>query len=187
MNGRTIAMIARLTVVAGLLASSLAMAATTEEKQLASEQKSIDAAARSSAPRADALAREFGVTTETVDGLRAQKRGWGTITIELAMAQELTRRDATNYPDMNTALAKIETMRAGGSGWGRIAQDLGFKLGPVVSAVQRARVEMRREVRAARTERTEKADKPDKAERGSRADRPDRPPRPDKPERPVKP
>jgi hypothetical protein len=167
------------------LTGALMAAATTEEQQLANEQRGIEGAvATTRAPRPEVLAKEFGVTTETVTGLRSQNRGWGTITIELAMAQQLTKTDPATYPDMSAALAKVESLHAGGRGWGRIAQDLGFKLGPVVSSVQHARQEIRREVRADRTVRAERSDLRD---RPTRAERPERPIRAEKPERPGKP
>lgn len=126
-------------VVAALFSSTAAYAATSEEKQLQTEQQRIDAAANTKTPRTETLATEFGVPPQTVTHLRNQKRGWSAITIELAMAQQLTRTDPATYPDMNAALTKIEALHTDGRGWGRIANDLGFKLGPVVSAVQHAR------------------------------------------------
>lgn len=166
-----------------LFAALPAYAATSEERQLQSEQQGIDAAAKTNAPRAEALASEFGVSTETVTRLRNQKRGWGAITIELAMAKQLVAANPTDYPDMAAALAGIEAMHARKPGWGGIAQDLGFKLGPVVSAVQRARHNVMRTSRASAPATAGSDVRP---ARGNHA-RPDRPTRPERPSRPDRP
>ena len=60
-------------------------------------------------------------------------------------------------------------------GWGRIAKDMGFKLGPVVSAAEHTRIELIRDLQA--------AERPAKMEKVERVDRPDRPQRPERPER----
>lgn len=176
-------------LLALLFTAPLAYAATPDEQQLQNEQQGIDAAAKSTAPRAEALAAEFGVATETVTSLRNQKRGWGTITIELAMAKQITTANPAGYLDMATALARIEAMRTQGLGWGRIAQDLGFKLGPVVSAVQRARHNAMHAARPPAPASAARDAKPERDDHGrpERPDRLDRPNRPDRPDRPGRP
>ncbi len=149
-------------------------AADPDETRLNAAQRRIDR--QGTPPNAQALATEFGVSTATVERLRAQKQGWGETTIELAMAQQLTKTNSTAYPTMDAALAKIEGMRAQKQGWGRIARDLGFKLGPVVSSVQRARHDMSpapRPETKARPERGLQNERP-----GGRPERPERPGRP---------
>ncbi len=155
-------------------------AADPDEKRLNAAQQQIDR--KGTPPNAEALATEFGVSTATVERLRAQKQGWGETTIELAMAQRLAKTNPTAYPTMDAALAKIEGMRAEKHGWGRIARDLGFKLGPVVSSVQRARHDM------SPAPRTETKAQPERSMRNERPEgRPERPERSERPERPERP
>lgn len=165
--------------IAGVLclaaAASLGAASEDEEERQIDEARAgIDAedAGEAQDGRAESLAKQFGVEQKVVDGLRDEKKGWGEITIALATAQELNQRDPKTYPTMTESLAKVRQMRADGMGWGKIARELGFKLGPVVSAAQRARKDFR-----TLPARSDKPDRPDGASR----------PRPDRPERPVKP
>jgi hypothetical protein len=102
------------------------------------------------------------------------------------MAQHLMQTDATTYPTLTAALNKIETLRSQKMGWGKIANYFGFKLGPVVSAAQHARNELRNESRAAATPNAGKAGKPATATRVERAGRPDRVSRPERPARPER-
>ena len=86
-------------------------------------------------------------------------------------------------------------------GWGSIAKDLGFKLGPVVSDANGASHELRAEARATETG-SQKSDKEfhkgaddqggrmqktDHTEHLSRPERPERPQHPERIERPEKP
>ncbi len=152
-------------------------AADPDETRLNAARQRIDR--QDAPPNAEALATEFGVSTATVERLRAQKQGWGETTIELAMAQQLAKTNPTAYPTMDAALAKIEGMRAQKQGWGRIARDLGFKLGPVVSSVQRARHDM------SPAPRTETKAQPERSMRNERPQgRPERPERSERPGRP---
>lgn len=176
-------LIAQALALAAVLAGPVAYAEVSDDQQLQDEQQNIDNTAKRGAASADKLAKEFDVTTDTVTGLRDEKRGWGEIIIELAMAQQLTKTNPTTYPDMESALAKIESIRTTGEGWGLIAKSLGFKLGPVVSAVQRARHDV---IQAGRTERAETKDKTDRYAMADRTDRGGRPDRPDRSERPER-
>jgi hypothetical protein len=71
-------------------------------------------------------------------------------------------------------------------GWGKIANYFGFKLGPVVSAAQHVRNELRNESRVAGTSNTGKSGKPAIATRVERAGRPERMSRPERPARPER-
>ncbi len=179
-NNRAI-LIAQALALAAVLAGPVAYAEVSDDQQLQDEQQNIDNTAKRDAEGADKLAKEFDVTTDTVTGLCDERRGWGEITIELAMAQQLMKTNSTTYSDMESALAKIKSMRVAGEGWGLIAKNLGFKLGPVVSAVQRARHDV---VQAGRTEHAETKDKIDRYAMADRMDRSGRPDRPDRSERP---
>ncbi|AYH45481.1 hypothetical protein [Azoarcus sp. DN11] len=152
--------------------------------------------------------------------------GYGNVFITLALAQaSLTQAGITKPTSAELAAALtggtivvngqatnfqgILTMRAAGMGWGKIAQENGFKLGRVISAIksgnervaQSIRSDARAEHRAsqaekaeqrgnsdaaARAERAEKAERPsrpEKVERVERAERVERPERPERPER----
>jgi hypothetical protein len=114
------------------------------------------------------LAGQFNVTPEAIQDLRANKRGWGETTIELAMAQHLMQTDANTYPTMAAALNRIETLRSQKMGWGKIANYFGFKLGPVVSTAQHVRNELRRESRPEKPNfrKAENSGKPETATAG---------------------
>jgi len=124
-----------------LITSSQGNARVPDEAILLSIQEEIDA---ESAPvnynaRVKDLARQFQVDPATVNDLRITGQGWGEITIELSIADHLSKLDSQTFPTMRDALDRVRSLRANGEGWGRIAQDLGFKLGPVISAVKSGR------------------------------------------------
>lgn len=150
--------------------------ADQEEGRLQAANAAIDkdAVSKGAAVQVQTLSQQFNVPSSQIESMRANKQGWGEITIQLAMAQHLTQTDPKTYPSMNDAQAKIQTLRNERMGWGKIAKDLGFKLGPVVHDAERARHDLAKEVRAARTEQT------------ARQERPDRPVRPERPERPER-
>jgi hypothetical protein len=159
-----------------------------DEVQLETVRKDIDKdwANAGQTDKVQSLAEQFNVEPGVVESLRANKQGWGETSIELAMAQQLMQTDANTYPTMTAALNKIETLRSQKMGWGKIANYFGFKLGPVVSAAQHARNELRNESRAAATPNAGKAGKPATATRVERAGRPDRVSRPERPARPER-
>lgn len=79
-------------------------------------------------------------------------------------------------------LAGVLQMRADGMGWGRIANELGFRLGDVVGAGKR------RDASApVRVSRIERADRPQRFERPAKPERIEKPERPMRPERPERP
>lgn len=125
------------------------------------------------------LAKQFNVAPSLVEDLR-KKTGWGGVTIQLAMAQHLAQSDPVKYPSLPDALTKIEALRAEKMGWGKIAKDLGFKLGPVVSAAEQTRHELVRDLRAERPQKMDKVERPEKVEKPERAERPERPQRPER-------
>jgi hypothetical protein len=170
------------------LSSPLWARTDADEAQLETVRKDIDKdwANAEQADKVQSLAKQFNVEPGVVEGLRANKQGWGETTIELSMAQQLMQTDATTYPTMSEALNRIETLRSQKMGWGKIANYFGFKLGPVVSAAQHVRNEQRNEARAAGTPNAGKSGKPATATRVERADRPDRVSRPERPVRPER-
>lgn len=149
--------------------------------------------------------------------------GYGEVNITLSLAQALV--DAGAYPDLQSALSGVETtvvnadgtstvmveggvlaLRADGMGWGQIAQELGFKLGHLVSASNRgthadgglqARADGQARGESARagasanarvdTGRPASAGRPQTVERPQLPTRPERPERPERPQRPERP
>jgi len=73
------------------------------------------------------LSEKFKVPQSTIQDFRAQKLGFGEISILLALSE------ATGKPT-SQLLQKFKS----GEGWGKIAMNEGVKLGPVISAVERA-------------------------------------------------
>ena len=149
-----------------------------DKARLETVAKDIDkgTASKASGTQVPVLSKEFNVTPNTVEDLRT-KHGWGGVTIELAMAQHLTQTDPKTYPTMTDALQKLDTLRADKEGWGKIAKDFGFKLGPVVSAAEHARHELVRDLHQDRIQKVENVE---------RVERPDHPQRPEHPERPER-
>ena len=193
------------------LGQEAALASEETELQSVRQQLDMETGVRSSDKHAETLAKQFQVEVKTVEQLRSSKQGWGEISIRMALAQELVKTDAKTYPTMTEALQKVGDLRAQGSGWGAIAKDLGFKLGPVVSEMRHVRNEMRAEMRKSefdgggkvgkqemaherlqierehKGDRMERAERMDRPERMEKPERPERPERPDRPERPEKP
>ena len=158
---------------------------TPDEVNLRTAQQALDtdSTGRSTKSHADTLAAQFKVEPKVVDNLRTAQQGWGEIGIRLAVAQELTKVNPTTFPTMTESLARVGDLRAEGKGWGSIAKDLGFKLGPVVSEANRVSHELRAEARATETG----LHKADRTEHMSRPERPERPQHPERIERPEKP
>jgi hypothetical protein len=147
--------------------------ANSDETQLETIKQEIDHGTTSpaSSDKVKSLSSQFNVDPSVVEGLRANKQGWGETTIELAMAQQLTQTDAKTYPTMTDALNKIEALRSQKMGWGKIAIDLGFKLGPVVSAAMHTRNELRKESRLEKSPGSLKSEKSEKAVSSPKADK----------------
>jgi len=145
------------------------------------------------------LSKQFQLPGSEIEKLRNGGQGWGEVTIRLALADNLTKTDPTNFPTLSAAQERIETLRNEGKGWGSISKELGFKLGPLVSDVRHSMNELRRDLRPdqltvgkgddrgdikreARVERMERAQRPERLERPERPEKPERPERPEKPE-----
>ena len=196
MRTRLLLMIAGLGVVSALVVggtSGIGWAEDTNAEEQALDKKATNinnmpASPKNDETRAQALAKQFNVPESRVTELRNQKMGWGEITISLAMAEHLS---ATSKTPLTTeeALTKVEQLRSEKKGWGKIAQELGFKLGPVISKVERSEEAVKAADRQV-TERGEsksKGDRPEKLERpdkGDRLDRAERAERSGRPERP---
>lgn len=127
----------------------------------------------------DKLKAEFGVDEARIQGLRDQKLGYGGVSIALSLAQTMPG----GITDEN--VQKIMTLRQGPPvmGWGKIAKELGLKLGPVVSKVKKVSAEARKHQKAEkmRKEKREKGERMGKPDRPAKMDRPEKGGRPDKP------
>lgn len=92
----------------------------------------------------DKLMAEFKVDAARIQGLRDQKLGYGEVSIVLALAQGMP----DGITDAN--VQKIMALRQGPPvmGWGKIAKEMGMKLGTVISKVKRVSAEARRHAKA---------------------------------------
>jgi len=109
--------------------SPVALAKDTEQDLRNAAQK-IDKAAASplgAEKVTKKLSEKFSVPESTIQNLRAQKLGFGEISILLALSQATGRSTAE----------LLQRFKAG-QGWGKIAKDEGVKLGQIVSAVEKA-------------------------------------------------
>ena len=145
-------------------------------ERLQTESKGIDAdAAKARSPEGqkritDTIAKQFKVDPSVVTGLRNLRLGFGEATVTLALSHELMKQDKSL--SQQQALDQILAKRAGGEGWGRIAQDFGLKLGRVRADVERAEKQVARVERSDRAERGDKVEKMDN--RNERIDRPEK-------------
>src|SRR5712692_3727889 len=149
-----------------------------DEQVLEKKGNTLNSSAASSQndeSRAKALSKQFDVPESRVTDMRNQKMGWGEITISLAMAQHMS---ATSKTPLTTeqALTKIQQLRSEKMGWGKIAKEQGFKLGPVVSAVDRGEQTLKTADRGAveRSESKTSSEHPDRPEHPARPERPGR-------------
>src|SRR5438874_1637834 len=132
------------------------------------------------------LVKDFGVTEAQVKDLRSKGLSFGEIAIALSLAKE----EPGGVTDAN--IQKVLSLRqtTPPTGWGKVAKQLGVKLGPAVSSVEKLAKESRGEVKKSEEKaetKAEKAGKGEKAERVEKAERADRPERAERPERPEKP
>jgi len=139
------------------------------------------------------LVNDFGVTEAQVSDLRTKGLSFGEIAIALSLAKE----EQGGVTDAN--IQKVLSLRqtTPPTGWGKVAKELGVKLGPAVSSVEKLAKESRGGVKKseekAETKAQEKAEKADKgekvehAEKAEKAERPEHPDRAERPERPERP
>jgi hypothetical protein len=141
-----------------------------------------------------------GTSSSTTFTPPTGKMGYGSVDISLALAQAelaklgitnptpaqlqaaLTGGSVTTSSGQSVQVNGILSMRAGGKGWGQIAQSMGFKLGDVVRS-SKADAAPGTTKSAEQMERVSTDAKPDKVERPNRPEKVDRPQRPDRPER----
>jgi hypothetical protein len=143
-------------------------------------------------------AEEHDVDPEAVETTEAEHTeatlGVGEQTIAQALSEAMVAADDTGETDIDTASATVMDMRESGMGWGQIANELGFKLGDVVSDFHSSRDSLPEnasgkavENRAARLERSNRPEKMSRPEKMEHVDRPERVERAERPERPDRP
>lgn len=138
----------------------------------------------------DRIKDEFGVEEGLISDLRAQKLGYGEISIALSLAERLPG----GLTDEN--IDRVLSMRQGPpvEGWGNIARELGLKLNPSAGPLERISDETavkdakayRERPEKTKPERVEKAQKPERVERAERVERVDKVERVERPERPER-
>lgn len=165
-------------VFAGLFLFAAAMPAFAQEASL--DEKKLDkveadldknaAEPEGQAVVTEKIKNEFKVDDARISGLQAQGLSYGGITAALALAQGLPG----GITDAN--VQKVVALRQGPPvmGWGKVAKELGLKLGPAISKAKKAGDEAGKKVKAEKMkkERKEKMEKAGKGEKGGKADRP---------------
>ena len=150
---------------------------TSEEKKLETSAVEMDKSAAEPEGQlrvTDKIKTQFGVDDARVQGLRDKNMGYGEISIALGLAQGLPG----GITDAN--VDKIMALRQGPPvmGWGKIAKELGLKLGSVQSKVHKMSAEVRKQEKAARAnknKKSEKMEKPEKPEKPEKMGRPENP------------
>ena len=103
------------------------------------------------------------------------KMGFGNVKIALAIAEADLKKQGITDPtpeQLKAEMTKLLQERAGHNGWGKIAQERGFKLGELMrsdKADPQARANRaERQARADKVERPERPEHPDRSGRGPR-------------------
>ena len=115
-----------------------------------------------------------GSTSVTIDP-PTQKMGFGNVDNALALTEASLDKQGIKDPtpeQLKMALTSVLQQRADGSGWGEIANSMGFRLGELKGAAHRP--ERMERVQHARMERPERPEKPEKPERPMRPEKPER-------------
>ena len=149
-------------ILGAALIPAAAQERSAEEKKLEAVSGELDKKYSEGQQRVtDKIAAEFGVDSGLVLGLGYKKMGYGEIAIALSLAQGLhsTIRDED--------LRKIVALRQGPPvmGWGKIAKELGLKLGPVLSRVKKVAAEVRRDEKADKAKEKKEDEKNRKKEK----------------------
>lgn len=144
-----------------------------EEKKLESSAQAIDTEASQPEGRKAVVERftsQFGVEETRIEDLRAQKLGYGEISIAFSLAQKMPGGITDENMDKVLALRKGEE---GKMGWGNVAKKLDLQLGQVVSGVEKTQKPARPE-KAEKTTRPEKLEKPEKPDRFFKPEKPEK-------------
>lgn len=134
---------------------------------------------------ANKIKSQFGVDDARVQAMKTSGLNNGEIQVALALAQGMPG----GITDEN--VQKLTALRMGPpkAGWGKIAKDLGLKVGPAISKAKKAAAELRKEEAKAKKEKAmkeakeKKGGKDMKGEMHMKGDRPEKPARMDRPEK----
>lgn len=162
------------------LTPALAEEKSAEETKLESSASELEKDAAQPEGRRTVTERikaEFGVDDARIEALREKKLGYGGVSIALSLAQGLPGGITDENVDKVVALRQGPPVM----GWGKVAKELGLKLGPAVSKVKKLSADARKKAAA------ERAKAKAEGRKGGRPEKAGRPERPEKPERPAKP
>lgn len=122
------------------------------------------------------LKADFKVDDARIAGLVEKNLSYGGMAAALSLAQGLPG----GITDAN--VQKVVALRQGPPvmGWGKVAKELGLKLGPAVSKAKKAADGARKKIKEEKVKK-EKAMKREKAEKGGKAERPAKPVKMDRP------
>lgn len=134
-------------VVDAAVAQLLPPASDEVKIQVTQQEMDEDAAGRAPKAHAEAMARQFHVDRQVVEGLREAKLSWGETGVRLALAKELTREHPKTYESVGAALQRVNDLRTRKAGWNSMARELGVDLGQVVTQAQLVRQQMRAEAK----------------------------------------
>jgi len=128
---------------------------------------------------ANKIKTQFGVDDARVQAMKDSGLSNGEIQIALALAQGMPG----GINDEN--VQKLTALRQGPpkAGWGKIAKDLGLKVGPAISKAKKAAAELRKEEAKAKREKAMKEAKERKGGKNMKGDRPEKPAKMDRPEK----
>lgn len=135
---------------------SLAQDKAREEGKLEATARELDKRYSEGQARvADTLKAQFGVDDSRVVSLRYRKLRYGEIAIALSLAQQMHG----GITDKN--LHKVVALRQGppAAGWGKVAAELGLKLGPVLSRIKTISAEVSKREKADKKDEILKAEK----------------------------
>jgi hypothetical protein len=148
--------------------AAFAQEKSMEEKKLEAGAVELDKKYSEGQQRvADKIKDQFGVDDARLLGMRYKNMGYGEIAIALGLARGLHG----GITDKN--LYKIAALRQGPpvTGWGKIAEDLGLKLGPVIISVRKISAEVRKQEKLDEAEK----DKRNEDKQGGESGKPVRP------------
>ena len=176
--------------IAAFAADAPAQIEVVDVEEVTDEMDDINDDASTAAGEAAVVGKivnEFGVDETLVQDLRAQKLGYGEITLALSLAERLPG----GITDEN--LDKVLDLRQGPpvQGWGNVAKSLELSLKPSKAklekvgeaAVKKGDDAKKEGVKQEKTEKVEKAEKTQKHERIEKMERVEKPERPERPER----
>jgi len=112
-----------------------------EEPRIQAEQERIDH--DSTAPetaKVNTLAQQFNVPPQRCKSCGTKGRGGEKLLLNCPCPAAL-QDGPQPFPTLGDALTKVESLRAEKMGWGKIAHELGFKLGPVIREARHVRKE----------------------------------------------